>query len=65
MSVKEMLYQEIDKLPDNFASDLMNYIRFLEHKSDKIELVKQVGVLSETSFSKIWDNEEDSIYDSF
>lgn len=64
MSVKEMLYQEIEKLPDSLAPDIMNYIMFLENKSEKIELTKQVRTLSETSFSKIWDNEEDSIYDT-
>jgi hypothetical protein len=64
MSVKEMLHQEIEKLPDSLAPDIMNYIMFLENKSEKIELISQVRTLSEVSFSKIWDNEEDSIYDT-
>ena len=64
MSVKELLYQEIEKLPDSFAPDIMDYIMFLGNKAEKIELTKQVQALSETSFSKIWDNEEDSIYDT-
>ena len=64
MSVKEMLHQEIEKLPDSLAPDIMNYIMFLENNSEKIELMKHVRTLSEASFSKIWDNEEDSIYDT-
>ncbi|MFH1051513.1 MAG: DUF2281 domain-containing protein [bacterium] len=64
MSVKELLYQEIEKLPDSFAPDIMDYIMFLENKLKKTELIRQVRTLSEASFSKIWDNEEDSIYDT-
>jgi hypothetical protein len=64
MSIKEMLHQKIDILPDILASDIMNYIIFLENQSYKIELTKQVQSLSELTFSKIWDNEEDSVYDS-
>jgi hypothetical protein len=64
MSVKELLFQEIEKLPDSFAPDIMDYIMFLENKSKKNELINQVRTMSEVSFSKIWDNEEDSIYDT-
>jgi hypothetical protein len=64
LSVKEMLYREIDKLPDSLAPDIMDYIMFLENKMEKSELTQQVRTLSEESFSKIWDNEEDSIYDT-
>lgn len=64
MSVKEMLYKEIDKLPDSLAPDLMDYIKFLENKIEKSELTKQVRTLSDTSFSKIWNNDEDSVYDT-
>jgi hypothetical protein len=64
MSIKEMLHQKIDKLPDFIASDIMNYITLLENQTSNIELVKQVQRFSELTFSKFWDNEEDSVYDS-
>ena len=64
MSEKELLHQEIDKLSDSLVPDLLNYIVFLENKSEKIELIRQSQIMSESSFAKVWDNEEDSIYDT-
>jgi hypothetical protein len=64
MSVKELLHKEIDKLSDSLAPEILNYVLFLENKSEKLDLVNQVRTMSESSFSKIWDNEEDSAYDT-
>lgn len=64
MSVKEMLHKQIERLPDNLAPEILNYIMFLENKTEKLELTKQVQLMSEDAFSKIWDNEEDSAYDN-
>jgi len=64
MSIKELLHQEIDRIPDSFAPDIMNYLKFLGYKSENEALTKQVGIISEPSFTKIWDNEEDSAYDT-
>ena len=63
MSVKELLKIEIEKLPDNLAPEVYNFIIFLESQKDKQELARSVQALSEVSFEKIWDNEEDALYD--
>lgn len=64
MSVKEALHQEIEKLPDIYAAEVFNFIKFLETKSEQNELTKQMESISEVSFAKIWDNLEDAEYDS-
>ena len=64
MSVKEMLHKEIDKLPDNLTADVFNYVLFLENQLEKIDFTRQTQIMSEAVFSKIWDNEEDAIYDT-
>ena len=64
MSVKEMIKKEIDKLPENILEEVFDFIQFLEIKKEKSLLVKASLELSTASFRKIWDNEDDAVYDS-
>ncbi len=64
MSVKELIKNEIEKLPENLLQEVFDFIRFLETKREKSLLVKASQELSLTSFEKVWDNEEDAVYDS-
>jgi hypothetical protein len=64
MSVKEMIKNEIDKLPENLLNEVFDFIQFLENKREKVVLIKASQELSGPSFKKIWDNEEDAVYDS-
>ena len=63
MSVKEIIKKEIDNLPENLLTEVFDFIQFLESKSERTLLMKASQELSTTSFKKIWDNEEDAIYD--
>jgi len=64
LSIKEELFNEIDGMPDNFVKDIINYIAIIKNNNENNELIKQSRILSEDSFSKIWNNKEDSVYDS-
>ena len=64
MSVKEMIKKEIDKLPENLLIEVFDFIRFLETKKEGELLTKASQKLSAASFEKIWDNEEDAVYDN-
>ncbi len=64
MSVKEMIKKEIDKLPEDLLPEVIDFIQFLENKRERIMIAKTSQDLSTASFQKIWDNEEDTIYDS-
>lgn len=64
MSVKEQIKKEIDRLPENILTEVFDFIKFLESKKEKRLLVRASQELSRTSFEKVWDNEEDAIYDS-
>ncbi|RJQ40145.1 MAG: DUF2281 domain-containing protein [Nitrospiraceae bacterium] len=64
MSVKEIIKIEIDKLPENLLAEVLDFIQFLEDKKEKSLFAKASQGLSAASFQKIWDNEEDAVYDS-
>ena len=64
MSVKEMIKNEIDKLPENLLHEVLDFIQFLEIKREKMLLVNASQEMSRPSFERVWDNEEDAVYDS-
>lgn len=64
MSMKDEIKNEVDKLPDNILAEVYDFIKFLEERKEKANLVKSAQDLSAASFQKVWDNEEDAVYDS-
>ncbi len=64
MSVKEIIKNEIDKLPENLLQEVLDFIQFLESKRERTLLAKASQEMSLPSFERVWDNEEDAVYDS-
>ena len=61
---KELIKKEIDKLPEDILAEVIDFIRFLESKRERDLLARSSQELSIASFQRIWDNEEDSVYDT-
>jgi len=64
MLVKDLIKSEIEKLPESFLLEIYDFIQFLEIKEEKERLIRASHELSRKSFEKVWDNEEDAVYDS-
>jgi hypothetical protein len=64
MLVKELIKKEIDKLPEDILAEVFDFIQFLETKRERNLLVRSSQELSTKSFKRVWDNEEDAIYDT-
>jgi hypothetical protein len=64
MLVKELIKKEIDKLPEDILAEVFDFIQFLESKRERNLLVRSSQELSTKSFKRVWDNEEDAIYDT-
>ena len=58
---RDLLMNEIDKLPEELLPEVLDFIKLLESKEN---MVSASQFLSEKTFEKIWDNSEDAIYDS-
>ena len=63
MSNKELIKREIDKLPEDVLGEVLDFIQFVEIKRERDLLARSFQALSADSFQKIWDNEEDAVYD--
>jgi hypothetical protein len=61
---KELIKKEIDKLPEDILAEVFDFIQFLESKRERDFLVRSSQELSADSFQRIWDNEEDAVYDT-
>ena len=61
---KELIKREIDKLPEDVLGEVLDFIQFLETKRERDLLARSSQALSASSFQRIWDNEEDAIYDT-
>jgi hypothetical protein len=64
MLVKELIKKEIDKLPEDILAEVFDFIQFLESNRERNLLVRSSQELSTKSFKRVWDNEEDAIYDT-
>lgn len=64
MLVKDLIKNEIEKLPESFLLEIYDFIQFLETKEEKERLLRASQELSRKSFEKVWDNEEDAVYDN-
>ena len=61
MSGRDLIIDEIDRLPEELLPEILDFIKFLEVKEEQIHSSQ---VLSERIFEKIWDNAEDAAYDA-
>ena len=52
MEVKELILKEIEKIPEQYLTQILDFIRFLEMKA----LEERMGttIVSETSLKKDW-----------
>ncbi len=63
MTIKEMIKKEIDKLPEDILVEVFDLVRSQKQKKESELLTQTSQKMLEISFEKIWDNEEDCVYD--
>ncbi len=58
----EVLIEKIKQLPPQRIAEIEDFVDFIAQKEER-KLVASATKLSEKAFEKIWDNDEDAIYD--
>ncbi len=62
MPAERILFEKIKVLPPQKVAEVTDFVDFLMQREDQ-KLVQSAMKLSEDSFAKVWDNDEDAIYD--
>ncbi len=62
MQTAEILIEKIKILPPQKVAEVIDFVDFLTQKEER-KLIESAGKLSETAFAKVWDNDEDAVYD--
>ncbi len=60
----EQMVEKLEHLSPNRLSEVADFIDFLQQRDQDEQLKQDYTQASETSFNKVWDNEEDAIYDT-
>ena len=60
--ISEELIEKIKSLPPERVAEVEDFVDFIAQRDER-RLVQAASRLSEESFGKVWDNEEDSVYD--
>jgi len=63
MSVKDLIKNEVDRLPENALIQVYEFIQSPGANKDIEDYVRSSQVPSVSSFQRIWDNDDDSAYD--
>jgi hypothetical protein len=57
MEVKELILKEIERVPEQYLTEILDFIRFLEEKALKEGM--ETAIASETSLKKDWLRDEE------
>ena len=56
------LFDKIKQLPPRRMAEVEDFVDFLRAREDEQHLTHAAAKTSETSFAKVWDNDEDAAY---
>lgn len=60
---EQVLIDKIRQLPPQRLAELEDFVDFLRTREDEQRLTLAAARASEASFARVWDNDEDSVYD--
>jgi hypothetical protein len=60
--LSEELIEKIRGLPPDRIAEVEDFVDFIAQRDER-KFVEAAAKLSEGAFSRVWDNEEDSVYD--
>ena len=60
---EQPLIQKLRDLPPERLAEVEDFVDFLRQRDDDRHLTQAAARLSGASFQKVWDNDEDAVYD--
>ena len=63
MSTAERIYQEVQRMPEPLAKEVLDFVQFLEHRHGlRTEMDEDLKAAQQLSMEKVWDNVEDEVW---
>lgn len=59
----QVLFDKIRQLPPQRVAEVEDFVDFLRARDGEQRLSLAAAKTSEASFAKVWDNDEDAVYD--
>lgn len=59
-----MLIDKLDQLPPERVTEVEDFVDFLRHKGQDGRLTQAAAQTAAPSFTKVWDNPDDAVYDA-
>ena len=64
MNTAEKIYEEVSKLPEHLAKEVLDYLKYIEKKHDfQVREIQNLQEAQTAVMNRIWENEEDWIWD--
>jgi len=60
----ENMIKKLDKMSPDRLAEINDFIDFIRVRDQDSRLHKEFAQASESAFAKVWDNDDDAIYDS-
>ncbi|HET9963508.1 MAG TPA: hypothetical protein VFQ34_14295 [Nitrospiraceae bacterium] len=65
MSTAERIFKEAQKLPDALAQEVLDFIQYIEVKHGlRDQLTEELKQAQEPVMRKIWDNQDDEVWNA-
>lgn len=63
MSTAERIYQEVQRMPESLAREVLDFVQFLEVRHGlRTEMDQNLKEAQRVSMNKVWDNAEDEAW---
>ncbi len=62
-AAEKVLIEKIKQLPPQRMAEVEDFVDFLHSREGDQRLTRAAAKASESSFAKVWDNDEDAAYD--
>jgi hypothetical protein len=62
-AIDSVLIEKIRKLPAQRVAEVEDFVDFLHAREENQGLTRAAANAGETSFSQVWENDEDAAYD--
>jgi len=60
---EQALLEKLKRLPPERIAEVENFVDFLQSRDEARGVVRSAMTSSEATFAKVWDNEDDAVYD--